>query len=336
MNGNQGAAYVFEGSGSSWNQLPRLIAADGAAGDFFSFSVAIFGQTAMVGAPFKRFGSGSLRGGAYVFTGPGSSMRTWTPVATLTLSDRAGSDELGYSIAFNGNTAVLGAPERTISCHTGQGSAFIFKRIGANWAPYQSIVASDGTDAAHFGYAAAISGDTIVVGAKSEGSGQPGKGEEYFFRNNCGQPLSAFTSVSAASFTSGAGLAPESISAGYGSGLSAVAMEAKSTPLPTTLGGITLKITDSSGVERLTPLFYVSPGQINYLMPPGAANGPVTVIVTNNTVPVASGVAQITTVAPGLFSANSSGQGVAAAVALRVKADGAQSYEPVAIRYWQE
>jgi uncharacterized protein (TIGR03437 family) len=96
------------------------------------------------------------------------------------------------------------------------------------------------------------------------------------------------------------------------------------------LGGISLKVTDSAGMERLAPLFFVSPGQINYLMPPGAANGPATLMVTNGAGPVASGAAQIFSVAPGLFTANSSGQGVPAGFALRVKADGSQSFEPVA------
>jgi uncharacterized protein (TIGR03437 family) len=92
------------------------------------------------------------------------------------------------------------------------------------------------------------------------------------------------------------------------------------------LGGLSVKVTDTAGIERLAPLFYVSPGQINYLIPPGAANGPATVTVTNGAVPVASGAAQISSVAPGLFSV---GQGVAAGFALRVKAGGAQSYEPI-------
>jgi uncharacterized protein (TIGR03437 family) len=150
-------------------------------------------------------------------------------------------------------------------------------------------------------------------------------GEAYVFKNNCGPPLGAFTSVSAASFAPATGLAPESIAAGFGSSLGSQTVAAPSTPLPTTLGGLSLKLTDSNGVERLSPLFYVSPGQINYLIPPGAANGPAAVTVTNGGVPIASGAAEISTVAPALFSV---GQG-AAGFALRVSANGAQSYEPI-------
>ena len=74
------------------------------------------------------------------------------------------------------------------------------------------------------------------------------------------------------------------------------------------------------------PLFFVSPGQINYLIPPGTPVGPATVTIVNDTLgTVASGTLQIAAVAPGLFSANSSGQGVAVAEAVRASGGGAQS-----------
>ena len=72
--------------------------------------------------------------------------------------------------------------------------------------------------------------------------------------------------------------------------------------------------------------------QINYQIQPGTSAGDATVIVTSNNEVVATGVVKIAPVAPGLFTANSSGQGVAAGVALRVKADGSQIYEPIALR----
>jgi uncharacterized protein (TIGR03437 family) len=149
-------------------------------------------------------------------------------------------------------------------------------------------------------------------------------------KTNCAASLAPFASVSAASYDASAGLAPESIVAGFGSNLATGVEAATSPPLPTTLAGVSVKITDSSGVERLAPLFFVSPGQINYLIPPGTANGPSAITVAGPAGEIASGAAQIAVVAPGLFSANSSGAGVANAFALRVKVDGSQFYEPVA------
>ncbi|MEP7342177.1 MAG: SBBP repeat-containing protein [Acidobacteriota bacterium] len=136
-------------------------------------------------------------------------------------------------------------------------------------------------------------------------------------------------SVSAASFT-GASLASDSIVAAFGTGLATEIQAATSNPLPTTLAGTTVRVRDSAGLERAAPLFFVSPTQINYLIPSGMANGTATVTVINSNGDISSATMQIQNVAPGLFTADASGRGVAAAVVLRVKANGTQSYEPVA------
>src|SRR5262249_47864702 len=102
-------------------------------------------------------------------------------------------------------------------------------------------------------------------------------------------------------------------------------------PLPTALAGTSIRVRDGAGVERFAPLFFASPSQVNYQIPPGTANGPATVIVSDGQGNVASGSALIEATSPGLFSANADGQGVAAAVVLRRKADGSEIYEPVAV-----
>ncbi|MGH9842983.1 MAG: hypothetical protein ACREEM_29955, partial [Blastocatellia bacterium] len=129
---------------------------------------------------------------------------------------------------------------------------------------------------------------------------------------------------------SGASLAGESIVSAFGAGLASATAAATAAPLPTTLGGSTVKVRDSAGTERLAPLFFVSPTQINYQIPRGTATGQAMVTITSGNSVAAAGVALIAMVAPGLFTVNASGQGIAAAVALRVKADGTQSFEPVA------
>jgi uncharacterized protein (TIGR03437 family) len=105
---------------------------------------------------------------------------------------------------------------------------------------------------------------------------------------------------------------------------------ASNLPLPTTLAGTTVRVRDSAGTERLAPLFFVAPTQINLQIPPGTVAGQATITVTSGDGTVSGGVANIAAVAPGFFTANASGQGVAAATVLRVKADGTQVFEPVA------
>jgi uncharacterized protein (TIGR03437 family) len=139
----------------------------------------------------------------------------------------------------------------------------------------------------------------------------------------------AVASVSAASFNL-LGLTSEGITASFGTDLATASVGATTLPLPTQLAGTTVKIKDRAGAERLAPLFFVSPVQVNYQIPPGTAAGAATVTISSGDGTVSTGVALIKAVAPSLFTASADGSDVAAALALRVKADGSQSYEPVA------
>jgi uncharacterized protein (TIGR03437 family) len=136
--------------------------------------------------------------------------------------------------------------------------------------------------------------------------------------------------VPASSFL-GTTLAPEAIVALFGAGLATETRTADTQPLPTELAGTRVVVIDARGTARFAPLFFVAPGQINFLIPVGTANGTATVqVLASSAVPVSDGRVTIAASAPGLFAANANGQGVAAAVALRVKADGTQVFEAIA------
>ncbi len=141
--------------------------------------------------------------------------------------------------------------------------------------------------------------------------------------------VGAVASVSAANYAANP-LAPEQIIAAFGGGLASTTVVANSLPLPTTLAGTTVRVRDAQNVERLAPLFFVSANQVNYLMPAQTALGLATVTITNGDSIVSIGSVTIGTFAPGLFTANASGSGLAAAALLRVKADGSLAYENVA------
>jgi uncharacterized protein (TIGR03437 family) len=146
--------------------------------------------------------------------------------------------------------------------------------------------------------------------------------------NFVGRPLGA-TGVSAASYR-GQALANDSIVALYGAGFSTATEVTGTQPLPTQLAGASVKTKDRLGAERLASLFFVSPNQINFLVPADTARGDALLIVTNAQGRLFFGPATIATYAPGLFAANADGQGVAAAIVQRVKADGTLSFEVVA------
>ncbi|MCP5113650.1 MAG: hypothetical protein GY953_22685, partial [bacterium] len=138
-----------------------------------------------------------------------------------------------------------------------------------------------------------------------------------------------FVSVSSASFAPGDPVAPDSIVSGFGSGLATGTFSATTLPLPTELGGTSVEVTDSEGTTRLAPLFFVSAVQINYLIPPETAPGLARITVRTPTGGAVSGLVEIVRVAPGLYTADSTGAGVAAAFFLHVAADGTRTQELV-------
>ena len=155
-----GAAYVYVRSGGVWTEQAKLAASDGAAGDLFGWSVALDGDTAVVGALFDQ-DAGPQSGAAYVFQRTGSS---WTEQAKLVAGDAASGDQFGWSVSIDGDSVVAGAPFDT---HTAlfEGSAYVFTRSGVSWSEQAKLTASQAAPADNFGGSTSISGDTVLIGA---------------------------------------------------------------------------------------------------------------------------------------------------------------------------
>ena len=139
----------------------------------------------------------------------------------------------------------------------------------------------------------------------------------------------AATTVQSAAAPSNA-VSPNSLASLYGANLASTTAQAATQPLPMQLGGVTLTVTDSAGVPRSAPLVYVSPGQINFAVPDGTAPGTATFTVTNGSA-TQSVTAMVQAVAPTLFAMNGAGNGVAAALAVRVQAANPQLQSPVPV-----
>ncbi len=136
------------------------------------------------------------------------------------------------------------------------------------------------------------------------------------------------TTVSAANYA--ATIARESVASGFGTRLADSTVSARTTPLPTELNGARVTVRDAAGSERNAPLFYVSPSQINYQIPPGTSVGNATINFFNNNALVGRSTINLANVAPGLFTLNASSRGPVAGLFLRVRANGQQGYESVA------
>ncbi len=135
--------------------------------------------------------------------------------------------------------------------------------------------------------------------------------------------------VQSAAATSSA-VAPGSIGSLYGSNLAIATEQASGLPLPTSLGGISLTITDAAGTQNSAPLGYVSTGQVNFVVPDGTVPGPATFTISGGPA-TSTATGMIQNVAPTLFSASGNGMGVAAATAVRTQALNPQSQSHVPI-----
>jgi len=172
-----GAAYVFVRNGTAWNQQQKLTASDPAPLDAFGYSVAVTGDTAVIGAPSDS--RGSLPGSAYAFTRSGG---LWSQHDKLTAAGGAPGGEFGFSVALGEDKLIVGSvSDDTLGLDAG--SAYVFARSGGAWNQQQKLTASDGAALGLFGFSVAVSSDTILVGSPDSGFPQtvPYSGSAYVY-----------------------------------------------------------------------------------------------------------------------------------------------------------
>ncbi|MEZ5352869.1 MAG: BACON domain-containing carbohydrate-binding protein [Bryobacteraceae bacterium] len=182
-----GAAYVFIRFGGEWSLKARLRASNAGVGDGFGSSVAVYGETAVVGAPGEDSnatgvgGNGadnskSNSGAAYVFSS--TSFTEWIERAYLKASNTGADHFFGTAVAVSGQTVAVGAPGENSNFFSA-GAGYVFVRSGATWSQQAFLKASNSLGFDLFGQSVALSGDTLVVGApgeKSTATGVNGQG----------------------------------------------------------------------------------------------------------------------------------------------------------------
>ena len=176
-----GAAYVFIRDGAGWTQRAKLTASDAAAGDQFGSSVAVSGDTVVIGASQDDV----RRGSAYVFVKPaGGWTGALTEDAKLTASDRVAADVFGISVAVSGDTVVIGS-QNDDDKGKNSGSAYVFVKPAGGWTgaltENAKLNAADGGADHRFGYRVALDGDTAVIGAYRQSRSLAFVGAAYVF-----------------------------------------------------------------------------------------------------------------------------------------------------------
>ena len=183
------AAVVFERAPGSWFQ-DEYLATGGAALDYFGWSLSLSGDVALVGAHY-RDDSGLSAGAAYAFRRVGEQ---WHPSARLFPSDPAAGDVFGFSVAVDGDHAVVGA-HFDDDLGADSGSAYLFERTGPDtWQQTHKLTASDGAAGDHFGRSVAIdaTGGRALVGAPNHDAA---RGGAYVFHLDDGSEEDDLTDV---------------------------------------------------------------------------------------------------------------------------------------------
>jgi hypothetical protein len=169
---NSGSVYVFVRSDGVWIPEAELLADDGEPFDFFGESVALSGDTALVGA-HGGDDHGADSGAAYVFV---RSAGVWTQQAKLLASDAGPDDWFGSSVSISGETSLIGAYKREPV-----GAAYVFVRGGDAWTQQAKLLASDGDCCDAFGRSVSIFEDTALVGAQFDDENGFWSGSAYVF-----------------------------------------------------------------------------------------------------------------------------------------------------------
>jgi hypothetical protein len=149
---NTGAAYIYQYNGSEWSFKQKIYAKEPAGGAYFGCSVSICGNTAIIGSY-----NDNSKGAAFIFE---KSANGWEQKTKLMSNDLATSDQFGWSVSIDGNTAIVGAYNKD----SAKGAAYIFEKIDVEWQQIKSLK-SPVENRAEFGKSVSISGDTVIVGA---------------------------------------------------------------------------------------------------------------------------------------------------------------------------
>ncbi len=174
-----GAVYVFVRSGTTWTQQQKILSSDLASGDLFGWKLGISGNTIIASSPDKNVNENNLHGSAYIFTRSGT---VWTEQQILNRPTETNTYRLGRSVAIDGDTVVIGAPETFDPSLGSIGAAYVYTRSGTTWTEQQRLYSSDTVGGEDYARSAVISGNTVVIGApKHTVNGNLRQGAAYVF-----------------------------------------------------------------------------------------------------------------------------------------------------------
>lgn len=175
--GISGSAYIYHFDGLQWIQQAKLVPSDGAEFDQFGRSVAVSGDTVVIGS-WLDDDNGNQSGSAYIYRFDGS---IWNEEAKIVPSDGDAGDSFGRSVSVSNNTAVVGAyfdDDNGVA----SGSVYVFNFDGAQWIEEAKLLPSDGAARDNFGNSISVSEDIIAIGSWFDDDNDEDSGSVYIFR----------------------------------------------------------------------------------------------------------------------------------------------------------
>lgn len=183
LGNDAGAAYIYKRENDTWRYQTKITASDGVAGDLFGISVAIDGNTILVGADLHDEKAENA-GAVYVYV---LEENKWKQEAKLMASDGGKTDIFGVRVALSENTALVSARrDDTEELGIDAGSAYIFVRDGSTWTQQVKLTSPDGQADDRFGRGVALSGDTAIISAMNHDANGSNPGAMYVYKKSSG------------------------------------------------------------------------------------------------------------------------------------------------------
>ncbi|GAA6150854.1 FG-GAP repeat protein [Pseudoteredinibacter isoporae] len=180
---DSGSAYVFQRKNDQWQFQAKLTAGDGAEGDLFGISVAIDGNTILVGADLNDE-KAEKAGAVYAFTYDGMQ---WHQQAKLMATDAGAVDIFGVRVSLSGDTALISARRDDVEgVGVDAGSAYIFERSNGQWSQKHKLLAPDGKADDRFGRGVSLEGDTAIISAMHNDEKEDNAGALYVYKKVAG------------------------------------------------------------------------------------------------------------------------------------------------------
>jgi uncharacterized protein (TIGR03437 family) len=322
---------------NSWTQLGAGNGSgnNGVTGDVLALTVN--GTDVYVGGTFTQVNNSTASkvSANHLAKWDGSA---WGVVGNASMVENNGVNGTIYELYFNNNTLYV-AGDFDVALNNGSITSAnrIVRWSGSSWAALGSSAGINGNGVNDEVQTIMAAGGNLYVGgifteAYNNSANMININSLARWNGSSWTTLGATTIkslavLSAASF-SGTGFSTDGIGAAYGTGLASSTSTATTVPLPTSLVGTSVAVRDSAGTSRAASLFFVSGGQVNFVIPAGTANGVATVTITAGDGSLSAGDITIASVSPGLFTMNSNGVGAVAGQALRVRG-AVQTYETI-------